>query len=293
LDVVIALGEALITLFFVIPSIIEASSTLLQTAPETVLVQLGRCVSEASKLEDVLECHGEHFWTVCPPSASAKAHVIGSIKVRVVESANEQMVLRNVQRVFAEKKAFTIDLTIQVEKRSLIEGGSSGSSIGSGFQQSISPTVTNVTQQPESTIISIGVPDIESTRSESPQKSPQMPTTTVSIASTNDDLTGDGLGLYVNETEYEDDDMFGKLKKSGSGTNLYGGAMRQRDHGVKQVFSLTTSTNFPRVPSSTTIDSKSISPHPVDDLNEVVRSSSPSVSLINQQTTQESTSKEE
>lgn len=269
-DVLIVLLETLITIYFAYPLIIEASAILLQTTPESVLVQLGRCVSEASKLEDVLECHGEHFWTVCPPiSSSSKVHVIGSIKVRVVESANEQTVLRNVQRVFAEKKAFTIELTIQVEKRSLIEGSSP--SIAAAMQ------TPNIVQQNDSTIINIGnnmepSEQIFQTKDQSSDSRPQL-TTTISILSSHDDLdSGEGLGLFVNDNDYEDDEMFGKLRSSG--TNL----MRQRDHSVgsRQPSSPVSSGTLPRISSTTAIDNnsnnKSISPQ---EENDIVHSSTP------------------
>jgi hypothetical protein len=257
------LFEGILTIYLVFPPTAETSSVLLQTAPESVLVQLGRCVSEASKLEDVLECHGEHFWTVCP--SASKTHVIGSIKVRVVENANEQIVLRNVQRVFAEKKSFTIELTIQVEKRSLIEGLSG--SIGS-FQQATQPAVV---QQADSTIINMSSfmnrqaqADNNNDLYTPPSTAPLIP-----ISSPNDDL-GDGLGLYVNEEGYDDeDDMFANLKKNS------GNAMRNREHGSKQVFSLDAQRNSP------ILENKSISPSTRDnsDIEETSGTISPSQNL--------------
>jgi Co/Zn/Cd efflux system component len=290
IEVLIVMLEAFITIYFVFPVITDAASILLQTTPENVLVQLGRCVSEASKLEDVLECVGEHFWTVCPPSGSSKVHVIGSIKVRVVESANEQTVLRNVQRVFAEKKSFTIELTIQVEKRSLIEGTNSSSHVVDVAQPI--PSITSVIHQQDNTIINIGSSFVPEPPSDTYRDKPTVPTTTISIAS-NDDLDySDGLGSYVDANSFnDDDDMFGKLQKSNSGTNLH---MRQRDHGLgtKQIFSLAPS-GVTRSLSSNTLESKTISPHE-DDIpgHESNRSSSPSLNVtISPQ--QESTNKEE
>ncbi|KAL0487363.1 zinc transporter [Acrasis kona] len=221
LDVVIAFIMSILTFTLALPPIVEASSTLLQTTPDSVMVQLSRCVNESSKLEDVLECYGEHFWTVGPASsASSKTHVIGSMQVRVVEGANEQTVLRNVQRVFADKKSFSIDLTIQIEKRTLRE--SSNSSLSSPSNVPISQSNTSTSLQvnrstPPQQPLAAAVTDTTK-----PEPTTNTTATPV-IINQPIDASHEGLGLYIEEQESQsddEDDMFRKLKKTGSATNL-------------------------------------------------------------------------
>ena len=82
-----------------------------QGTPETLeRAALAKCLREAGASPDVLECKAPRFWALRPGA------LVGTLTVRVTESADEQRVLQYVHSVF-ETNLGHCHLTVQVRER--------------------------------------------------------------------------------------------------------------------------------------------------------------------------------
>ena len=91
----------------VIPLFKATGLILVQVRPAHIKPSLDRCRREVSAVDGVLEVNQEHYWTQSP------GVVVGSIHVRIRNSADEQAILATVHRVF---QRHVTHLTIQIDK---------------------------------------------------------------------------------------------------------------------------------------------------------------------------------
>eukprot|EP00817_Percolomonadidae_sp_ATCC50343_P007326 CAMPEP_0117419320 /NCGR_PEP_ID=MMETSP0758-20121206/912_1 /TAXON_ID=63605 /ORGANISM="Percolomonas cosmopolitus, Strain AE-1 (ATCC 50343)" /LENGTH=145 /DNA_ID=CAMNT_0005200327 /DNA_START=581 /DNA_END=1018 /DNA_ORIENTATION=- len=108
IDNIITLLLAFVMAYITLQPLSKASFILLQTSPKHFLPKMNKLLREASIIEGVLECHSEHFWTI-----GFDDTIVGTMKVRVTNDADEQIVLKSIHDLF-EKHVH--HLTIQIEK---------------------------------------------------------------------------------------------------------------------------------------------------------------------------------
>lgn len=82
-----AIALAFITFSTLYPLAQHTGAILLQTVPAHIQNQIDRCVSEASRIDGILELRNAHFWQVDFTS------IAGTVDVRVRRDASEQIVL--------------------------------------------------------------------------------------------------------------------------------------------------------------------------------------------------------
>jgi len=107
-DSIIALSISVFILYEAVPAFMNSAKVLLQTTPATLQDRIERNLEEVRGLEGVLEYHSAHFWT------QATGEYVGSLVVRVKDSAETQTVLLAVHQLFE----YITHLTIQVDSDS-------------------------------------------------------------------------------------------------------------------------------------------------------------------------------
>eukprot|EP00010_Vexillifera_abyssalis_P007178 CAMPEP_0201547826 /NCGR_PEP_ID=MMETSP0173_2-20130828/4333_1 /ASSEMBLY_ACC=CAM_ASM_000268 /TAXON_ID=218659 /ORGANISM="Vexillifera sp., Strain DIVA3 564/2" /LENGTH=145 /DNA_ID=CAMNT_0047957007 /DNA_START=705 /DNA_END=1139 /DNA_ORIENTATION=- len=94
-DTLIAIAIGCISIATGYPMCKDAASVLMLATPDHLKDILSKSLKEASTIDGVLEVFDEHFWTNGP------SQVVGSLSVRVNESADEDQVLSKVNHTLS------------------------------------------------------------------------------------------------------------------------------------------------------------------------------------------------
>mmetsp|Transcript_12138 Transcript_12138/g.25477 ORF Transcript_12138/g.25477 Transcript_12138/m.25477 type:complete len:346 (+) Transcript_12138:367-1404(+) len=109
-EAIVAVLVGIFIAILALPLFNSTARILLQGTPETLeRAALAKCLREAGSSTSVLECRVPRFWALRPGA------LVGTLVVRVTESADEQKVLQHIHSVF-ETNLGHCHLTVQVEK---------------------------------------------------------------------------------------------------------------------------------------------------------------------------------
>lgn len=98
---------SIVVVFTTFPLAKETAQILLLATPVRLIDNISTCISEVSRIDNVLHCDKTHFWTL------SNGVVVGTAHVAISAEADEQVVLRKVQNIFAP---YVNKLTVQVNR---------------------------------------------------------------------------------------------------------------------------------------------------------------------------------